>query len=169
MGPYRDGFENQFGLNQFTFETSFSLLSLFLASYVVFKLNIPGVPVGGFEKALGFAPASLFIGFLLYGIFVEPSLEPSMAGKRQTCAFEVLVLCVPPLMFLLYQLSKGYSKYDLPQFVLMGLAASSVPIAVMQVACMYDPVHILKFHLGPGLLVTGIATALGTFFIKRKS
>lgn len=166
LGSYREGASSLIGFNQFTFETIASLLSLFVTSYVVFKMNIPGISVSSMEKALAFAPISFFAGFLLYGMYVEPSVAPTMVGKRPHCVFEVLALSVPPLFFLLYQLSKGHSRYSGAQFLMMGLAASSVPMTVMQVACMYDPTHNLKYHLGPGLVVSVLFTVVAVAFVK---
>jgi len=167
IGPYRPGWIGQLGFNQFTIETLAAFSSLFVGSLIVFKLNVPGLQVSRVEKTIGFLPIFIFISLLLFGLSGHPSLQPSMLGKRPTCVFEVLVMSVPPLVFLLFQLSKGCSRLNATQFFLIGVAASSVPIGLMQVVCMYDPAHILKFHLGPGLVVTGLTVVFGVLWVRR--
>ena len=41
-----------------------------------------------------------------------------------------------------------------------GLVAGMLPALYMQIACMYTPLHILKFHIAPGLMVALVAPLL---------
>jgi len=44
----------------------------------------------------------------------------------------------------------------------VGLVAGMLPALYMQLACMYEPLHILAFHILPGLLMVGVAAAIAT-------
>ncbi|NQZ00769.1 MAG: DUF1109 family protein [Bdellovibrionales bacterium] len=165
-GPIRPGaFQQMLGV-QFALETIIGFLPLWTASYVLFRLNIPGIEVSRGDVILAFAPMLMFLVFLIYGLYVAPALEPSMLGKRHHCVFEVLYVSLLPLVFLIWQLSKGYSLYSPTQFMLMGVAASSVPMATMQLVCMYEPSHILKFHFGPAVMVALLTAILGLLWMK---
>ncbi|MEO0334988.1 MAG: NrsF family protein [Pseudomonadota bacterium] len=165
-GPLRPGVFAQLAKPQFLAETILGFLPLWTASYALFRLNIPGIKVSSVDIALSFFPFVLFSLFLVYGMLVEPALAPSMAGKREHCVVEVAYVSVLPLIFLLWQLKQGYSLYTPTQFMLMGIAASSVPMAAMQMICMYDPTHNLKFHFGPALVVAFVSTGIGTLWYR---
>ena len=50
--------------------------------------------------------------------------------------------------------------------MLLGLASSAVPALLMQFACMYEPAHIFKYHLLPGLSVGAIGAIAGWFWLR---
>ena len=98
-GPIRPGaFQQMLGV-QFALETIIGFLPLWTASYVLFRLNIPGIEVSRGDVILAFAPMLMFLVFLIYGLYVAPALEPSMLGKRHHCVFEVLYVSLLPLVF----------------------------------------------------------------------
>ena len=48
--------------------------------------------------------------------------------------------------------------------MLLALAAGMIPALFMQVACMYDPSHILLLHILPGLSMVLGAAALASWW-----
>ena len=106
---------------------------------------------------------TFFVASILMGYFGHPSLAPTMAGKRMNCFNEILVLSWIPILSLSYLANKAYpfSKKRIALFI--GLAGASLPMSMMQFACMYDPIHALIFHILPGLSV-GI---VGAFLAKK--
>jgi hypothetical protein len=50
-----------------------------------------------------------------------------------------------------------------------GLAAGLIPALYMQIACMYDPGHILLFHILPGLSVALATLVCLRVFVIRSN
>jgi hypothetical protein len=48
-----------------------------------------------------------------------------------------------------------------------GAAAAAVPGLFMQLACMYDPAHILTHHLAPIGVVAALGGLLGLLVFRR--
>jgi hypothetical protein len=49
----------------------------------------------------------------------------------------------------------------------IGLAAGMLPALYMQLACMYEPSHILGYHILPGLLMVGAAAGIAAKWRPR--
>jgi len=96
-----------------------------------------------------------------------PALEPSMAGKRAACVFEVLLYGLPPLLAGLFLLRRYATFQRALAGLLVGAAAGAVPALLMQLACMYLPEHILVFHLGPNAVLAAVGAALGPLILRR--
>ena len=90
----------------------------------------------------------------------SPALEPSMLGKRPMCFVETLIYSVPPLLALWFIQRRLYPLRPVASAMLAGLSSGLIPAVYMQFACMYEPLHILAFHIGPGLGVALIAALL---------
>ena len=102
---------------------------------------------------------ALWLGGFVLGL-LSPALEPSMVGKRDHCFVETFVYAIPPLLALLYWQRRFYPLQPGKAAMLAGLSAGLLPALYMQIACMYQPVHILAFHVGPGLAVAIVAPLL---------
>lgn len=81
-----------------------------------------------------------------------------MAGKRAHCAIEAFLYSMPPTLCALWLQQRRYALRPVRALVKSAVAAGLLGALVMQVACMYEPAHILKFHVLPVvLLVAGVA------------
>jgi hypothetical protein len=84
-----------------------------------------------------------------------------MLGKREGCNLEVLLFSIPTLLIGAIALRRGYVLRPWAAGATLGVAAGAVPALVMQFACMYEPRHILLFHLAPVVLVGVLGIAIG--------
>ena len=50
----------------------------------------------------------------------------------------------------------------------VGLVAGMLPALYMQLACMYEPAHILTFHILPGLLMVGAGAGIAMKWSLRQ-
>jgi uncharacterized membrane protein YdbT with pleckstrin-like domain len=48
-----------------------------------------------------------------------------------------------------------------------GAAAAAIPAILMQLACMYDPLHALSYHLTPVLMVAALGALAGPVVLTR--
>ncbi|MDJ0790116.1 MAG: NrsF family protein [Myxococcota bacterium] len=96
-----------------------------------------------------------------------PALEPTMAGKREGCEHWVFALGLPPLLLGLAGLRRFAPFGRVLPGALLGAAAGAIPAVVMQVACMYDPIHALELHTLPVLGLVGVGAALGPLTLRR--
>ncbi len=142
----------------------------FLAEMVAGLLTVVGLGLMAFRAAIPGAvrtwmtwPLMLVGGLWLAAIaagLVAPALEPSMLGKRDHCYLEGLMYALPPLVAAMFWQSRQYPLRAAGSAVLAGLAAGALPALYMQIACMYQPMHILLFHIGPGIALGLLAPLL---------
>jgi len=52
---------------------------------------------------------------------------------------------------------------------LIGTASGTLPALAMQVACMYSPDHILRFHVAPIVVPTTIGIIAAIVFLRARS
>ena len=88
----------------------------------------------------------------MFGLY-SPAFEPSVLGKRHYCVYETFVYSLPPVATAFWLTRKLFPLRPIYTAAFFSLAAGMIPALYMQIACMYAPSHILKFHLLPGLLV----------------
>lgn len=109
---------------------------------------------------------ALWLGGFVVGL-VDPALEPSMAGKRHHCYLESFLYASPPLVALLYWQRRLYPLQPGKAAVVAGLSAGMLPALYMQIACMYQPAHILAFHVGPALVIAAAAPLVLRLWPRR--
>ena len=168
LGPIRPTAINQLQSEpRFMLEMLLGAMAAVGLAAVAFRAATPAALGRGVAAVVG-AMAVLWIGGLVAGLF-SPALEPSMLGKRDHCYVETFVYAVPPLVGLLYWQRKLYPLQPEKAALLAGLAAGVLPALYMQIACMYQPSHILAFHVGPALVVAAIAPLLLRLWRPRSS
>ena len=134
------------------------MLAIAFTTLVAFRAAVPGALTRRFA-ALGIGLLMVWIGCYLVGL-VSPALEPSMLGKRHYCVYETFVYAVPPVI-LAYMLTRRlYPLQPVGTALALSLAAGMMPALYMQIACMYAPDHILKFHILPGLVIAALGAAI---------
>ena len=97
----------------------------------------------------------------------SPALEPSMAGKRDGCSIEVLLLGAPAFALGLLAARRLAPLDRALTGALIGAAAAAAPALLMQFACMYLPAHALSHHLAPMLIPIVLGAALGPTALRR--
>ena len=154
LGPFRPGFVGELlGAPRFSIEMILGSAALVCFLVVALLESIPGRAVGGLRR-VGWLLLLAWLAQFVIG-FVAPALEPSMLGKRDHCAWEAYLYSVPPLAWLIYLQRRRYVLEPVRAVLHSALAAGLIPALMMQVACMYEPGHILIFHVLPiGILAT---------------
>lgn len=166
-GPMRPGFLTELAASpQLVTEVLAGVLLAGTAAYAACLLAVPGLGDGAFKRWSGVLLFLGWVGLVAYG-FVRPALAPSTAGERPYCVFEVLAYALPPLVLLLALAGRGAPARGAWSGALAGLAAGAVPAAWMQLACMYEPAHALRFHLGPVALLALVGALAGRRFLSR--
>ena len=160
LGPLRpNAFDQLANHPRFLLETLLGVAAIGAAALVAFYSAIPG----GINRTWQMAALWMMALWLLNYVvgLVNPALEPSMLGKRDHCVFETFIYALPPLVLGLVVLQRRlYPLQPLRSAALVGLVAGMLPALYMQIACMYVPLHILKFHVAPGLAVALVAPLL---------
>jgi hypothetical protein len=151
---------------QFFFESIIGLASIVLLIYTAFDFAIPSQRPVAKRLVLPLTVLVIWIGFYVFGL-MYPALEPSMADKREYCYSETFIYALPILLVSLLWVRKQWPLHPKITGLLLGLAAGSVPALIMQFACMYEPEHILIYHILPGLLVGVVGVVLATLMLRR--
>jgi hypothetical protein len=167
VAPFRPGFAEQLLASpRFAGETLLGLAAGVLAIALVFALGVPGSGSARRRIAWGLGGLALWSLAYVYGL-ADPALSPSMAGKRDLCVFEVLVYGAPVLLAALLALRTLAPFQRTGAGLLAGAAAGAIPGLVMQLACMYDPAHILSFHIAPIAVLAALGAGLGRVVLRR--
>jgi hypothetical protein len=166
-GPMRPGWFAQLGEHpRLQLELLLGLAAGGLAILGVGQLSIPS-PRHVRARAV---PALLALGAwtatCLWGLW-DPAVPPSMAGKRAHCWVEILAWAAPLAILGLWLARRGAPLARTSTGALLGAAAASIPAVWMQVACMYDPAHILVYHLAPIGVVAILGAVLGPLVFRR--
>lgn len=150
----------------FAIETASGLLAILLFSLWIFRLGIPGAK-GQNLLIAGAVAFGVWVASLLVGL-QNPALAFTMEGKRDLCKYEVLIYAVPLLLLGLYFFNRAYVLNWPLSAAALGLLSALIPAWIMQIACMYDPAHILEAHLAPTLVVAFVAGIMGWFIQFKK-
>lgn len=159
FGPIRPSALSQLiSSPRFLVETLLGVAAIFWVSLLAFRDAVPGAlshrfMIGGYILML------LWFAQYVLGL-VSPALEPSTLGKRDLCVWETMIYSLPPIYLAWFLVRRFYPLHPMRTAMSLSLAAGMMPALYMQLACMYDPAHILNFHLAPGLLMVLIGAAL---------
>ena len=166
-GPLRAGVGSQLlGEPRFLLECLLGLAAGALAIHGVGRLSIPGPTRTARLAAPALLLLALWVAAYLFGL-VSPALEPSMLGKRAYCYLQTFAYSAPPLFAALWLLRRAAPLDRVGSGALAGAAAGALPALMMQLACMYDPAHILGHHLAPIAAVTVLGAILGPLLLRR--
>lgn len=165
-GPLRPGAFVQLATSvQFAAESLVGLLAAALIAAWAFEDSIPGTRRQGLLY-VGLVAAAMWLIAYVAGL-EYPALEPSMAGKRDDCVLQTLLFAGPPMAAGIWLIQRNYLPLaPLRSAALIGLAGAMLPALFMQFACMYDPAHILRFHILP-IPVVVLAGVLGAWLARR--
>ncbi|NCN42446.1 DUF1109 family protein [bacterium] len=166
---YRPGFFQQ--LLEFPRFLTEILSAFFLSGFLIFWFFSNLVPGNKLRPALfifGVVSALIFLVTLVLG-FQMASPPKSPLGARPFCVEEVFVYGLLGIVSFLFILRKTHYKISIKNYVLLGVGAGLLPATLMQVACLYSPLHGLLLHYGPILVLVPLALLLAPFkkFIDR--
>ncbi len=157
-GPFRPGFLTQLVESpRFFIETFLGIAVAIFAAYSGILHAIPGAKETKAFQNITIVGAFVWVTFFLYGL-LNPSLEPSMVGKRPYCFYETLMYAIVPFAMLFFTLKQGATIMRGTAGALIGISACVLPAVAMQVACMYDPYHVLTMHLFPVVIISTAGT-----------
>jgi len=167
IGPARSGAFSQLATEpRFLMETLLGAAAILWTSLLAFRAAIPAALTRQFA-AVGLVLMALWLAQYVIGL-VSPALEPSMVGKRNHCYYETMIYALPPILIGLFLIRRLYPLRYLRTAMWLSLAAGMLPALYMQLACMYEPVHILSFHILPGLLMALAGAAIALLWRQRR-
>lgn len=167
FGPVRSGAFSQLATEpRFLLETMLGTMAILWVSLLAFRSAVPARLSKQFAAA-GMVLMALWLAQYVIG-FVSPALEPSQLGKRTYCYLETLVYSLPVILAGLYFVHRLHSLRPLRTAMSIGLAAGMMPALYMQLACMYEPLHILAYHILPGMVMVGVGAAIAMRWPLRR-
>jgi hypothetical protein len=163
MDPIRPGALSQLVSEpRFLLESLLGVVAIVWTSLLGFRAAVPAALNRQFAAA-GFVLMALWLAQYVVGL-VSPALEPSTLGKRGHCYIETMVYAVPPILAALFLVRRLYPLRFVHTAMSLSLAAGMLPALYMQLACMYEPVHILAFHIIPGLAMVLMGAVLAALW-----
>ena len=167
-GPVRPGAYSQLMTEpRFLLETLLGVVAILWTSLLAFRGAVPAALTHRFALA-GAVLMTLWLAQYVFGL-LAPALEPSALGKRGHCSLEVVLYSAPLIVVALFFIRRLYPLGFVRTALSAGLAAGMMPALYMQLACMYEPTHILSFHVFPGLLMALAATAIALVWRPKNS
>jgi hypothetical protein len=159
FGPIRPGAFSQLATEaRFLMESLLGVAAILWISLLAFRAAIPATLTRQFAAG-GLVLMALWLVQYVIGL-VSPALEPSMLGKRNYCYYETMIYAVPPILIGLFFIRRLYPMRFVRTAMSLSLAAGMLPALYMQLACMYEPSHILTLHILPGLLMVLAGAAI---------
>lgn len=163
LGPIRPGAFSQLATEpRFLLESLLGVAAIVWTSLLAFRAAVPAALTKQFA-AVGLVLMALWLAQYVVGL-VNPALEPSMLGKRNHCYFETMIYAFPPILIGLFLIRRLYPLRFIRTAMSLSLAAGMLPALYMQLACMYEPSHILAFHILPGLAMVLIGAAIAALW-----
>ena len=136
-------------------------------SLLAFRAAIPAALTRRFAAG-GFVLMALWLSQYVIGL-VSPALEPSMLGKRGYCFYETMIYALPPIFVGVFLIRRLYALQYVRTAMSLGLAAGMLPALYMQLACAYEPAHILSLHVLPGLAMVLAGAAIALLWRQRRA
>jgi hypothetical protein len=168
FGPARTGAFSQLATEpRFLMESLLGAVAILWTSLLAFRAAIPAALTRQFA-AVGFVLMALWLAQYLIGL-VSPALEPSMLGKRGHCYYETMIYALPPILVGVFLIRRLYALRFVRTVMSLSLAAGMLPALYMQLACMYEPAHILSLHILPGLLMVLAGAAIAALWRQRRA
>jgi hypothetical protein len=170
-GPMREGAVQDLATLRLSMEFGIGLATAI--AFVVAGLEI-GVP-GGAQRVRLLSPAlglaALWIALALAGAAILPGFDgpaSSMLGKREHCFIQGIAIGLLPTLLALRAVRSRALHSGPIAGLLVGVGASTLPALAMQIACMYDPGHALRFHLTPILVIASSSAIAGAWLLRDR-
>ena len=98
---------------------------------------------------------------------INPIDAAHCGPMRAHCFLETLLVSLPSATAALYLMHGRILFAPSLTGLMTGAAAAAVPALWMELACITEPAHALKFHLSP-ILMIGVITALLAYRFRVK-
>ena len=158
--PFRPGWMEDLQSARFLIETLFITVCVFTSALIGVGLSLPGSSIFKLKK-IGWTPFALLTLSLLYGWLDTPALERGSMGARSACHLEVFFISLIPIIWSLLWLKKSFpGPFKVISTLYLAMAACAPSLAIMQLACMYDPRHNFLYHLLPACLAKALALTI---------
>lgn len=169
-GPFRENFFDQLTTSpQFLTQFLIGILVNPIACVSLFYLIIPGKNSFDTKRfAISILPFVLLLLLALLST-LHPALPPAMIGKREFCTEQTILFGLIPFFSLWFAVSKSYPWHKYWVGIYLSIAAFTPGAIIMHIACMYDPWHILKWHLFPLLVLSVIGVSIANHFLIKKN
>ena len=165
-GPLRAGFDADLTSLRLQLEVALGAGSILAMIAACLEWGVPGAPARGRLLAPGLLLAMGWLSVTIFGGGL-PGPTPSMLGKREHCFISGILIALPPTALALGLLRQRLMLAHAAAGSLAGAAAAALPAIAMQLACMYEPEHALRFHFPPIILIAIIGGAAGHFMLPR--
>jgi len=166
FGPIRpDALTQLVSVPRFLLETMLGAAAILWVSLLAFRSSVPAALSKQFAVT-GIVLLALWLAQYVIGLF-SPALQPSSLGERPHCWLETMVYALPVILAGLYFVRRFYPLRPMRTAMSIGLAAGMLPALYMQIACMYDPEHILALHISPGLLMVAVGAGVAVIWRPR--
>ena len=160
-GPLREGaLRNIVREPAFGVETLLAVLAIVALAHAALRTAVPDAARRMQQFALPLTMMAMWIAVYVIG-FWYPAHPVSTLGARPHCIWQAVLFSVPSLALMLWFARGLLPLQPRSTGLLAGAAAAAIPGALMQFGCMYEPAHILAFHIGPVFIVAAIGFALG--------
>jgi hypothetical protein len=167
VNPIRPGAFSQLAMEpRFLLETMLGAVAIIWVSLLAFRSAIPAALSNRFST-VGIVLMALWLAQYVIG-FASPALEPSELGKRPYCYIETMVYALPVIAAGLILVRRFYPLKPMRTAMSIGLAAGMLPALYMQIACMYEPSHILSYHILPGMIMVVVSMAIAAIWQLRR-
>ena len=168
IGPARAGAFSQLATEpRFLLEFLLGAAAILWTSLLAFRAAVPAALTRQFAVG-GFVLMALWLAQYLVGL-VSPALEPAIVGKRSHCYFETMIIALPPILVGIHLIRRLYALRYVRTTMSLSLAAGMLPALYMQLACMYEPTHILLLHILPGLLMVLAGAAIASLWRQHRT
>jgi len=139
-------------------EVASALALTVLAAYAALVNAVPGARMPRPAAAATWVAGALFAAGLV-AEFTHLAPESSTLGARPHCWMEVFIYGAAGTWLLVVLARRGWVRFNWLHGAGYGIAAI-VPSALMQLACMYEPVHNMVFHFLPAVPVIAVGYVL---------
>jgi len=165
-GPMRPGaLHDLIDYPWFAGETLLAITAVLTLTWGALRFTIPGALRPARHFWLTLIPLLAWVG--VYGVgFWHPAHPVSTLGDRGVCFLQIFLFSLPALGLMLWFARAQFPLWPRITGALGGAAAAAIPGALMQFACMYEPKHILIFHLAP-MLASAVVGALVAPFVLQ--
>lgn len=165
-GPMRSGaFGDLLKYPWFVLETVLALLAIASLAVATLRSTVPGGTAVARRLGWTLLPLAAWVAIYVVGLW-SPAHPVSTVGDRHVCYWQVLLFSLPTLGLMLWFARRQFPLRPRLTGMLAGAAAAAIPGALMQFACMYEPTHILLFHLAPMLATAGLGALVGPLLLK---
>ncbi|HMP00670.1 MAG TPA: DUF1109 domain-containing protein [Kiritimatiellia bacterium] len=141
------------------------LVALTLSSgWLAFAFSVPGREGSPWRKRSVVLVALAWLASLVTLVAVTPGHSP---GEGLACSLQITLVGAIPAILLVLMIRRAAPLQWLWSGILVGLAMIGLGATALQFACCSgDPMHLLVWHLLPGVLFVVIAVALASRLFK---